>query len=181
MQEISIGYKLKQIREQKGYTLKQLAEYSGLSIGFISQVERDQTDPSLASLKKLSHGLGIKLKDLFDQEECAHTVIKKGMGSMLNLDSSVSCELLAPAMDKTMEPMIKHISPGGESGLVPGHSGEEFIWVIHGTLRVTLSDKVYILTDGDSIYFQAFQTHSWKNVGSDDCEAMWVMTPPSYS
>ena len=179
--EPSVGMRLRRAREEKQYTLKQLSEYTGLSIGFISQVERGQTDPSLASLKKLATGLGIKLRDLFDVEATEHIVIKKGTGSMLHLDAAVTCELLAAPLDKIMEPMIKYIAPGGKSGLVQPHSGEEFIWVMKGTLKVTLGPNKYILTDGDSVYFQAEQTHSWENVGKTECQAMWVMTPPSYS
>lgn len=179
--ELSVGTRIRQAREQKQYTLKQLSSRTGLSIGFISQVERNQTDPSLASLKKLAAGLDIKLRDLFDVEAAEHIIVKKGAGRMLHLDAAVTCELLAAPLNKIMEPMIKYISPGGKSGLVQPHSGEEFIWVIKGSLKVTLGSKKYILTDGDSVYFQAEQTHSWENIGTEECQAIWVMTPPSYT
>ena len=68
---MTLGAQLKTAREKKGYTLKQLSEISGLSIGFISQVERGQTDPSLSSLKNLATALDIKLRDLFDPDEAA--------------------------------------------------------------------------------------------------------------
>lgn len=176
-----LGSKLKAKREEKGYTLKQTAEISGLSIGFISQVERGQTDPSLSSLKKLAGALDIKLGDLFNQESAAHVLVKKGAGRRLEIDSNVCCELLATSFNKTMEPMIKIIKPQGESGLVDPHVGEEFIWVIEGKLYVKLGDTSYILSAGDSIYFQANQIHAWKNIGEVECRALWVMTPPSYS
>lgn len=176
-----LGSQLKAKREEKGYTLKQTAEISGLSIGFISQVERGQTDPSLSSLKRLAGALGIKLGDLFSQETASHILIKKGEGKLLKIDSAVCCELLATSFSKTMEPMIKVIKPGGESGLVDPHVGEEFIWVIEGVLYVKLGDASYILNKGDSVYFQANQVHAWKNIGETDCRALWVMTPPSYS
>lgn len=178
---MTLGSHLKLLRETKGYTLKQISEISGLSIGFISQVERGQTDPSLSSLKKLAGALGIKLGDLFEQEAPAHVVVKKGGGKILHIDSFVYCELLATSLNKSMEPMIKVIQPGGESGLVDPHAGEEFIWVIDGVLQVTLDGIKYLLQSGDSIYFQANQPHSWANVSEMTCQALWVMTPPSYS
>jgi len=181
MRDTNIGMRIKQTREEKQLTLKQLSDYSGLSIGFISQIERNQADPSLASLKKLTFALGLKMKDLFESEDHVHVIVKKGEGAMLDVDSSTRCELLAPAIDKTMEPMIKDIAPGGESGLVDGHAGEEFIWVIEGTLQVSLGETRHLLSEGDSVYFKANQTHAWKNVGTVLCRAMWVMTPPSYS
>lgn len=178
---MTLGLKLKTLRELKGYTLKQTAERTGLSIGFISQVERGQTDPSLSSLKKLANTLGVKLGDLFEQDTAVHVLVKKGEGNILQINSSVHCELLAASFTKSMEPMIKFISPGGESGLVDPHSGEEFIWVIEGTLQVSLGDTTYVLSEGDSVFFQANQTHAWKNIGKDICRALWVTTPPCYS
>ena len=178
---MTLGSHLKMLREERGYTLKQTAEISGLSIGFISQVERGQTDPSLSSLKKLAGALGVKLGDLFDQDTAAHVLVKSGEGNILRIDSAVYCELLATSLSKAMEPMIKYISPGGESGLVDPHAGEEFIWIIEGTLQLMLGDTTYLLQKGDSVYFQSNQTHAWKNPGKELCRAMWVMTPPCYS
>lgn len=178
---MTLGSQLKNARERKKYTLKQLSEITGLSIGFISQVERGQTDPSLSSLKSLSNALDIKLRDLFDQEGAAHILVRKGEGSLLKIDAAVQCELLASSLNKTMEPMIKVISPGGESGLVTPHSGEEFIFIIEGTLRVQIGDANYTLNEGDSVYFQANQTHAWKNDALLSCRVLWVMTPPCYS
>lgn len=178
---MTLGAKLKSLREIRGYTLKQTAEISGLSIGFISQVERGQTDPSLSSLKKLSGALGVKLGDLFDRDSAEHVLVKKGEGNILQINSAVYCELLATSLNKSMEPMIKFISPGGESGLVAPHAGEEFIWIIEGDLQVTLGDTIYILHGGDSVFFQANQTHAWKNIGTDLCRALWITSPPCYS
>lgn len=178
---MTLGAQLKTAREKKGYTLKQLSEVSGLSIGFISQVERGQTDPSLSSLKNLATALDIKLRDLFDPDVAAHILVRCGEGSILKIDAAVQCELLASSLTKTMEPMIKTILPGGESGLVSAHAGEEFIYVIEGALQVQLDENFYTLGKGDSVYFQANQTHAWKNTSDTECRAMWVMTPPCYS
>lgn len=178
---MTLGTKLKARREKKGYTLKQTAEISGLSIGFISQVERGQTDPSLSSLKKLAEALDVKLGDLFEQNSVEHVLVKSGEGKRLEIDSAIYCELLATSVSKIMEPMIKVIQPGGKSGLVDPHTGEEFIWVIDGILQVTLGDTTYVMHPGDSVYFQAGQPHAWENNGSQVCRALWVMTPPSYS
>lgn len=178
---MTLGMQLKALREEKGYTLKQTAELSGLSIGFISQVERGQTDPSLSSLKKLASTLGVKLGDLFSQDRAAHILVKRGEGKILHIDPLVYCELLATSLNKTMEPMIKFVEPGGESGTVDPHAGEEFIWIISGTLQVDLGETRCILCAGDSVYFQANQAHAWKNTGDTTCQALWIMTPPCYS
>ena len=182
MESRALGMKLKQLREEKRYTLKMLADITGLSIGFISQVERGQTDPSLASLKKLAAALGISLRDLFDNEqESVHILVKAGTGTRLPVNSAVTCELLAPAIEKQMEPMFKTISPGGDSGVVEPHTGDEFIWVKIGVLDVMLGSNSYSLGPGDSVYFHANQPHRWYNSSQELCVALCVNTPPSFS
>lgn len=178
---MTLGAELKAIREKKGYTLKYLSELTGLSIGFISQVERGLTDPSLSSLKKIASSLDVKLKDLFDKENAVHTYVPKGSGTILVIDSKVYCELLATSKNKIMEPTLKHISPGGTSGLVEPHSGEEIIYILSGELEVTIGDSTYTLHEGDCVYYEANQPHSWTNSSTEACQALWVMTPPGYS
>ncbi len=178
---MTVGTKLKEAREKKGYTLKQTADLSDLSIGFISQVERGQTDPSLSSLKRLANALGIKLKDLFDQETETHELVRKGQGNVLEVNPGVHFEALASTLTKVMEPVIKRIAPNRESGLVKPHPGEEFVWIVDGSLEVCLGDHAYQLNQGDSLYFIANQPHEWKNTSSTECTVLWIMTPPSYS
>lgn len=174
-----IGRYLKAKREQHDLTLKQVADISGLSIGFISQVERGLTDPSLASLKKLVSALGMNLSDLFVQSAEVVHVVRKGHGSKLALSSSVICELLAPSFTKQMEPVLKHIMPNSESGILDPHTGEEFVWIISGMLEIVVGQEVYSLSAGDSIYFQSSVNHGWKNSLDKTCEALWIVTPPN--
>lgn len=178
---MTLGAQLKAAREKKNYTLKQLAERSDLSIGFISQVERGQTDPSLSSLKNLAAALDIKLRDLFDQESETHEIVRRDQGDVLEVSPGVHFEALASTLVKTMEPVIKTIAPGKESGIVKPHPGEEFVWVINGSIQIRLEDRYYTLNQGDSLYFIANQIHAWKNISESECKILWVMTPPSYS
>lgn len=176
----NIGIVLRQLREARGYTLKELAARSKLSIGFISQVERGQTDPSLASLKKLSTALNVKISELFAYEEPPHTLIRKGEGALMFIHG-VKCELLCYSGEKTMEPMIKYIDPHSKSGCVEGHPGEEFVWIKSGSLRLSVGEDVFDLNEGDSIFFDASQDHGWNNPTKDCCEALWIISPPLYS
>lgn len=178
---MTLGARLKDIRESKSYTLKQTAELSGLSIGFISQVERGQTDPSLSSLKKLAMALNIKLKDLFDLDPASHLMVRKGEGSILQIEPGVRCELLASSPSKMMESFIKYIVPGAQSGVIGAHAGEEFLLLLAGSLRLTLESGDYLLHTGDSMCFQANQEHSWQNTGAEECRVLWTMSPPGYT
>ncbi len=174
-----IGRYLKTRREQKGLTLKQVADISGLSIGFISQVERGLTDPSLASLKKMVTALGMDLSELFVKNvEVAH-VVPRGTGAKLALSNSVICELLSPTFNKQMEPILKHIMPQAESGVLDPHVGEEFVWVVSGSIEISVGQERFLLAEGDSIYFQSSVPHSWKNTSESVCEVLWIVTPPN--
>lgn len=176
-----VGANIRAIRESKGYTLKQLSELSGLSIGFISQVERSQTEPSLASLKKLSAALDIKMQALFAPSPTHHEVIRKGEAERLYAHQ-VDSEVLASSSEKMMEPLLKHIHPGGGSGgVLEPHAGEEFVWVKSGRLHITVGDSSYDLNEGDSIYFKSNRPHSCINETDEMCDVIWVSTPPIFT
>ena len=175
-----VGNNIRKIRERKGYTLKQIAERSELSIGFISQVERNQTEPSLASLKRLAMALGVKTGDLFEEQISHHQVTRKGEGKHIKMHS-ICCEVLASPQDKMMEAVYKHIQPCGSSGMLEPHEGEEFVWVLKGQLRVVVDGEVNDLFEGDSIYFKAKVPHSCANITDEDCDVLWVTTPPLYT
>lgn len=180
MENMDLGNKLRKEREARGYTLKQLAEKSDLSIGFISQVERGQTEPSLASLKKLCEALGIKMRDVFEQDEQKSDFVRKGSGQKMVVHD-VKCELLAAIDNKTMEVLYKVVAPGGKSGQIESHPGEEFVWVKSGKLSITIGETTYILNTGDSVYFKASQPHACINNWDTPCEVLWVSTPPLYT
>ena len=175
--EINIGPKLKAVREKKGLTLKQLAAISGLSIGFISQIEREQVDPSWASLKKITAALNIKLKDLFDEEAKPFAIVRKGQGYQVELHN-IRREFLAAIDNASMEMVLTLFPPHSASGAIAGHAGEEFIWVIRGSLTITVDAATHSLHAGDSIYFRSDQPHSWRNETSEPCQVLWIDTPP---
>ncbi len=180
MEQISVGARLKQFREQRGLTLKQIAAHSGLSIGFISQVEHDQTYPSLASLKKLASALNVRLKDIFEDDGQPHFLQRKGEGTIMMVHN-VRCELLATINDNRMEPVIKYIEPHTESGKIDAHEGEEFVYVESGSITVYVGDAQYELLEGDSIYFKASEPHGWINHTENKSELLWIITPRVYT
>lgn len=180
MEQVSFGARLKQFREQRGLTLKQVSAMSGLSIGFISQVERDQTDPSLASLKKLAAALDIHLSDVFKQDMAPHSFQKKGTGVIMIIHN-VRCELLATINDNRLEPVIKYIDPHSESGRIDPHEGEEFVYVKSGSIQIFVGVNQYELSEGDSIYFKASEPHGWVNDSAASAEVLWIITPRVYT
>lgn len=178
-----LGKRIKQMREERELTLKNVSEVTGLSVGFLSQVERNITDPSIASLKKIADAFGVKITEFFEKVSQKNFVIKKDERSKLLLgNSKVVYELLAStAMERKMEPILKIIESGAFSGQVDGHEGEEFAFILEGCLEVSVGDDSFFLEEGDSIYFDAKQSHMYKNVGDKKCVCIWVVSPPTFS
>ena len=179
-EEINIGFKLRHVRESQKMTQKQLSELSGLSTAFISQIERGKTDPSWSSLKKFSAALNIKIKDLFDYESPPIAMVKHGQGQHIDT-YNIKRELLAATDDASMEMILTTFAPHTKSGKLDAHQGEEFIWVIDGTLEVSVGDCKYVLSSGDSVYYRSSVQHSWANKTSEACKVLWVMTPRSHT
>lgn len=177
MEEINVGYKFKQIRENAGLTLKQVSAMSGLSVSFISQIERGVVDPSWSSLKKISAALNIKLKDLFDEPPRPYTLVRDGQGYQ-SVTHHIRREFLASMDNASMEMILTAFPPHSSSGTILPHPGEEFVWILEGTLNVTVDGTTHVMCAGDSIYFQSTYPHEWQNKSGQVCKVLWVDNPP---
>lgn len=181
---MSLGKKIKQLRDSKGLTLRQLSEISGCSLGFLSQLERDLISPTVASLKKISTALGVNVIHFFDSSiDDERIVVRKNeRNRMVNPKSKVTYELLRPQFSETeLEALFMYLEPGAFSGKEPHtHIGEEFVIVLKGELEITVNNEVYLLKEGDSAIYKSNHPHSWKNPSSEQTEVLWVNNPPTF-
>jgi len=79
-----------------------------------------------------------------------------------------------------MEPHLFTVSPGAGSGEPYTHEGEEFIFVLRGSLKIELEGKEYELRAGDSFYFESSTPHAWRNAGKSKTQLIWINTPPTF-
>lgn len=180
---MNLGEKLKELRKQKRMTISDIARNTGLSSGYISNVERNLNSPTIENLRKIVHALSITLVELFqDQQESSKIVRKNERVTLIKAnDHSTLYELLSPSKNKNMEAMLVTLKPGGSSGKNPHtHEGEEFGFLIKGSLVYQIGNEKYELYEGDSIYYDANIPHSYYNNGNVDCISLWVVTPPSF-
>lgn len=183
---MNIGDKLKQIREIKGLSLRDIAEKSGLSASFIGQVERNETSPSMRSIKNITDALGIKLADILidienQEEEPTNVVTLEQRRRVENLLKGVDMYYLTPEDNKNILGAILYAKPGSSSGEDYSlHGGEEFGYIISGTLWFWVGDKEYNLREGDSISFSSMIPHKWENRSMMPSISLWVSTPPAY-
>lgn len=164
--------------------MKDVAEASGLTESFISQVERDSVNPSVASLLRITAALGVHIADLFDKVVQPNgRVVRRSQRSRLLYPGLASTDaLLSPNLQGKLQVTWAESDPDGSSGDQPyTHPGdEECIVVVKGTLEVCVGEERYVLHAGDAITFESRTPHQWKNVGRGRMEAIWIVTPPSY-
>lgn len=167
-----IGEKIKGLREMKNISLEDMAERSGLSAEQIERIEGNEDFPSLAPLIKIARVLGVRLGTfLDDQQELGPVICRKecytcsdGIGFTNNaVTKHKYMSYHALSSDKSgrhMEPFMIDVQPAHNADFIfSTHEGEEFIYVIEGTIEINYGKNVYTLSEGDSIYYDSIVAH----------------------
>lgn len=182
---MTIGERIKKKRNEKGFSLRELAGKVDLSASFLSQIEQGKASPSIENLKKIANYLEVKVSYLIEEEDetlGSFHIKKEDRKYVESIDSKTSIALLTSSkIEKNMEPIMYEIKPGGESGRgFFNHNGEEFIYIIEGTLDIYIEDQLTTLNEGDSFYFKSSLNHRFKNNGKKLTKAIWIVTPPTF-
>lgn len=177
---MQIGEKIKQLRLQHRLTQEELANRCELSKGFISQLERDLTSPSIATLMDILECLGTNLKDFFS-ESAEEKLVFGPQDYPVKEDDSGSITWLVPSAQKnSMEPILVSINPGASLEEDDPHEGEEFGYVLSGKIVLHLGNSQKKCRKGDSFYFKPTMPHYIENPGKTPALLLWVSTPPSF-
>ena len=187
--EITVGEKIKQIREMKKVSLEELASRSGMDITTIQKIEQEKNIPSLAPLVKIARALGVRLGTFLDDSDSyGPVVVRSGeyqKGARFTSQSSETREHLnffSLAFDKAgrnMEPFIVEIEPGQQSDyMLSSHEGEEFIYVLEGEIEINYGKEVYRLAKGDSIYLDSIVLHNVHAGNSMSAKILAVVYAP---
>ena len=178
--EEQIGNKIKNLRNQNGLTQQELADRSDLTKGFISQVERGFTAPSVATLADIIECLGSNLADFFNDDEDSQIVFKpEDCFEKVDKAENSTVWLIPAAQKNQMEPILITLKPGAPQTFDKPHEGEEFGYVLEGSVKLSFGDKVYIVEKGDSFYYSATKRHKLEAEGRKQAKVLWVTTPPS--
>ncbi len=178
---MKIGYKLKTIRIAKGLTQEELADRAELSKGFISQLERDLTSPSISTLVDILQCLGTNLKDFFNDEEDEQIVFRQTDYFEKKDDElgNVIEWIIPNAQKNEMEPIRLTLTAGGSTYPDLPHEGEEFGYVISGTIQIHIGNQIYKAKKGESFYFTPSGRH-YIEAGKTGAVLIWVSSPPSF-
>lgn len=168
-----LGIKIKKIRSERGMTLKTLADRTGFSISFLSQLERGKSSATLESLKKISIAFGVNPSYFFEEEETdsrqsliidqrmdAHHIYYKDLGTTVT--------------DRDFAPLFVVLKPGQNEGNLITHRGQEFLYVIEGTLTVRIENERYELGPTESLMLDSNRPHYWYNYTDSDVKILCV-------
>jgi transcriptional regulator with XRE-family HTH domain len=180
-----LGSEIRGLRKARAITLTELAAASGLSIGYLSLLERDRATPSIKALHAVSRALGVTISWFFEAndvpEEERDLVVRRARRRRLDYSAGVVDELLSPNLTGALELLSCRFPPGASSGEEPyTHSGEEAGVVLRGRLELWVDGRMVTLEAGDSFGFQSALPHRYRNPGPDEAEVIWAITPPSY-
>ena len=179
---MEIGDKIRSLRISKGLTQEELANRCELSKGFISQVENDLTSPSIATLVDILEILGTNLTEFFSENSEERIIYKNDdMFETEDKDLKYSLKWLVPSSQKNdMEPIMLTLEPNGRYIDEEPHEGEEFGFVLNGSIILHLGDKTYKVKKGESFYFKPKANHYLSNPGKTIAKVIWITTPPSF-
>ena len=178
----SVSQKIRTIRRVRDITLKELSEKTNLSVSFLSQFERGVSSITLVSLKKIADALDITMKELFDDEtdERASYVQKgsDGLGHMGIEKKYASYERLSGRFEgRKLESLLLRMEPLRSDFEPCTHEGEEFIYILEGTAKLTVDGREYVVGEGESIHYPSTLLHSIVNIEDRELVFLCIVTP----
>ena len=165
----------------ESHTQEELADRAELSKGFISQLERDMTSPSIATLEDLLQCLGTTLGEFFNEEQEEEQIVFTEEDFFVKKDEEYKNQIkwiIPNAQKNCMEPIHLLLEKGGETCPDNPHEGEEFGYILKGKVEIHLGKRICIAQKGDAFYYRADKTHYLK--GIERTELIWVTSPPSF-
>ena len=180
-----IGEEIRGLRKAQGLTLKQVAAAAGISVGYLSEIERNLTRVPIGVLKGLCDVFGIHMNWFFRAGKLGPTeerdiVVRANNRPRLSFPGlGITEELLSPNLTGQLELLISTIAPGADSDNY-SHEGSEAGLVLDGTLELWIDGVHLTLTTGDSFAFPSTQPHRCANTGQIPTRVLWVITPPHY-
>lgn len=179
---MDIGEKIKNMRLKMGLTQEELAERSNLTKGFISQLERDTTSPSVDTLDLIVRALGTSLA-VFFEETAAQRVVYSLAEAVTKREDKLGHRMhfiVPTAQQLDMEPVLLEVDPHGRSRAYPPYEGQAFGFLLEGDLILCLGLEEYPLGPNDCFYFEADRRFHVENRGDHPARLLWVLSPPDF-
>ena len=175
-----IGAKLRKLRKKLGLGIVKAAEQAQISPGFLSAIELSQANASVATLQRLAATYNTTVLEFFDIPHHQRRLIRPQQRRSLRTESGVEMELLSTGT-KMLECMLFRVPPKAGSDGAYSHAGEEFIYMLKGSLEFWLDElELHVLQEGDSFWFESNLGHRWFNPTDQEAVLIWVNTPLTF-
>jgi len=181
-----LGREVRSLRHARDMTLEELGAKTGLSVGFLSQIERGLSNPSVIALHDIGKALGVNISWFFAENDPGPPeergfIVRADRRRTLHYSHGITDSLLTPYLDGQLELLLSRFPPGASSGEAPyTHIGEEAGIIIAGQLDLWINGKRFRLLEGDSFTFKSTLPHRYRNPGATETVVIWAITPPSY-
>ncbi|MDX6397715.1 MAG: hypothetical protein QOJ43_1123 [Gaiellaceae bacterium] len=177
-----VGARVRSLRRERGLTIEQLAAATGLTKGFISQLERDRTAPSLSSIARICDALGIPLSHIFESEP-GPALVRRSERARAGGTAASENHLLSSRDEGRFQAIESEIAPGAGAGdelsSLPGEM--EFVYVLAGTIELRVGDERHLLGEGDALTYPLSKPHTWRNgSATEGARVLWVSVPNPY-
>jgi transcriptional regulator with XRE-family HTH domain len=180
--DLAVGSRIRDLRREHKFSLETIADRTDLSIGFLSQIERGLSSPSLRVLATLADVLGVGIAALFGArpsgDAASGVVTREVQRAELKLwRTGISKQLLSPAgTESRLNLFLVHMEPGGNTGdELYAHDGEEAGLVLEGEMILTVDAETWTLKQGDSFRFASRRPHRFSNPAEDaKAVVLWV-------
>jgi len=166
---MNIGNNIRSIRLQRGLTQDGVASQCGLSKGMISKIENGHTLPAVATLARIAQALGVKVASLMGEQSDSPTLLT--LNPFANSDNFLLTSKgyrmfnpIASSPNKLMQPIMITVKHDEHRRHDVTHTGEEYIYIIRGEMTFMVNNEIYLLREGDSLYFDSTQKHGIHNV-----------------
>ena len=180
---MSVGERIREIREQKSISVRGLAGMAEVSPSLVSQIETGKVDPSLSTLRKIALALDVALFSLVlaDSSQPTRIVRREERRTVVFPKAGLDYEIIHSDFNYKMAFMIGTLSPGGAtSETLLNHPGEECLLTLEGVLTVHVGEETLELHEGDSLYFDSSIPHRLSNEGQGGCKFYLIITPPKF-
>jgi transcriptional regulator with XRE-family HTH domain len=179
-----IGHDIRALRKTRCLTLRDLAGQLNRSVGWLSQVERGHTTPSIPDLKRIADIFGLTISFFFrsaDRDSAERGLIQRAEDRMAigALSEGLSEELLSPSLGGSFEMIQSTFAPGARGAGNQSEAREDGGVLIHGQLSLTIGTLTTTLNEGDSFQFKGLP-YEWHNPGDIPARVIWVVSPPIY-
>lgn len=177
IQEPKLGPAIRKRRKQLKMTLQALCDASGVSVGYLSQVERDNATPSLGTLAQIADALQVGLDYFISASKPSDGLTRAGSRPLFALDnSSLRYEALgADFPGSEMSGYVLHI-PAGYMSETVSHEGEEMIYVLEGEIEQSLGEQTFRMKAGDCLHYSGETAHAWRNPTERTARILWTGT-----